>query len=323
MALLVSGTRLAIADSPIVIKFSHDVPLTHIKGIAVERFKHLVEQRLKGRVIVQDFHSGQLYPNAAQSIQALQAGAIQMVAPTMAKWTPLMPEYSLFTLPYVFTSQAMMREVMMSPKVGQVMFKRLKKKGLLGLTIWAQGFRHIVNRKRPIKTLEDLKGLKFRIQKSRVFADFFAAAGASSEALPFTETYMAISQGVIDGAEAPFNAVKSVKWYEVAPYLTTSGHMFSSYLVATNAKFWEGLPPDIRSQLTKILDEVTQWEWGYAAKAAATDRKFLEAKGMKIYDLPPAEKKRWALYFRKVHKKYEAVIGKDILAALYKIADKY
>ena len=272
---------------------------------------------------VQHFHSGQLYSDEPQALQALRAGAIQLVAPTMSKLNPVMPSYALFDLPYSFVSDAMMKEVIESPDVGQKLFARLGEKGLKPLAVFIQGQRHLASRKQLIKTLDDVQGLKFRIQNSRVFAEFFKAAGAGAQVLPFAETYTAIQQGVIDGGEAPFTALYSVKWHEVAPYITTSGHMYATNMFVTNAKFWNDLPTDVRTGLEQILDEVTKWEWSHVNEAENEARRKAIAEGATVYDLPPTEKKKWAIHFRKVHKLFEATIGADILQALYKIADKY
>ena len=145
----------------IIIKLAHTTSVKGIKGLTGEHFKKLVNERLKGKVKVQHFHSGQLYGDATKAIQACEAGAIQMVAPTTAKYTGEFPKLQVFDLPFLFSSGDQMLAAMKSPKIGGKLFAPLEKKGLKKVALWGTGFRQFFNRKRPIKKMQDFKGLKF------------------------------------------------------------------------------------------------------------------------------------------------------------------
>ncbi len=325
LAVLATGAPATrAADAPIIIKFPFDTTPQQLKGIAAERMRKMVDERLKGKVQMQLFPAGQLFAEEVQALQALQAGAVQLVSPTFAKWTPLMPEFAIFELPYAVTSAEMMKELVKSPDLGGKLFdKRLREKNLVGVGLGANGFRQMLNRKRAIHTLEDYKGLKIRIQPSAMFASFIKVAGASSQAMGWAEVYSAISSGVVDGAEAPFDGIWGAKLYEVAPHITVTDHVFSAYLMAVNAKWWDGLPADIRAELKKIFDETAEWQWSYIEELQAESKKKLLAAGAKIYTIDPKEKARMVKHFRKVHEEFAKTVGEDNLKALYAIQDKY
>jgi len=314
----------SLAQAPIIMKFPYDTTPLQLKGIAAERMRKMVDERLKGRVELQLFPAGQLFAEEVQALQALQQGAIHLVSPTFAKWTPLMPEFALFEMPYAVISADMMKELVKSPEIGQKLFNtKLREKGLVGVALTANGFRQMVNRKRAIQTLEDYKGLKIRIQPSAMFAAFIKAAGASSQAMGWAEVYSAISSGVVDGAEAPFDGIYGAKLHEVAPHITVTDHVFSAYLMAVNAKWWDGLPADIRTELQKIFDETAEWQWNYIDELQAESQKKLLAAGAKIHTIDPKEKARMVQHFRKVHDEFKKTVGEDNLKALYAIQDKY
>ena len=324
MVMLCLAGPPAAADGPIIMKFPYDTTPQQLKGLAAERMRKMVDERLKGKVELQLFPAGALFAEEVQALQALQAGAVHLVSPTFAKWTPLVPEFSLFELPYAVTSGEMMRELVKSPEVGGKLFdKKLREKGLVGVGLSANGFRQVFTRKTPIHTLEDFKGLKLRIQPSAMFAAFMKHAGASSQAMGWAEVYSAISSGVVDGAEAPFDGIWGAKLHEVAPHITQTDHVFSAYLMAVNAKWWDGLPADIRTELQKIFDETAEWQWGYIEQLQAESQKKLIAAGAKIYQIDPAEKARMVKHFRKLHEEYADTVGRDNLKALYAIQDKY
>src|SRR5215470_18068772 len=164
---LAAGAALAFAGSahaqqPIVIKFSHVVALDTPKGKAAEYFKKLAEERTKGKVKVEVYPNSTLYKDG-EEMEALQLGAVQMLAPSLAKFGPLgVREFEVFDLPYIFDSYEDLHKVT-DGSIGQSMLKKLDAKGIVGLAYWDNGFRDM-SANRPLRTPEDFKGLKMRIQ---------------------------------------------------------------------------------------------------------------------------------------------------------------
>ncbi|MGE0420001.1 MAG: TRAP transporter substrate-binding protein [Acetobacteraceae bacterium] len=321
LALSVGSARAA--DGPIVVKFPHDVPVTQIKGMGAERLKKLVAERMKGRMVVQVYPNGQLYPNERDALAALQQGAVQLVQPTFAKWTPVVPAFSVFELPFVVTSERVMRKAMDSPEIGGKLFvEKLAEKGLFPLEVAPNGFRQMDMRKKRITKLEDFAGLKVRIQDSTTFTAFMKYAHAIPVPIAFAETYSAVSAGIVDGWEGPLDGIYSGKLYEVAPVISMTNHVFNAYLMATNKQWWDSLPPDIRTDFKKILDEVADWQWDVAAKMQKEGREKLLKAGVKIYEIDPAEKQRMVKYFRGMHEQFKDVVGQETLDAMYRLADE-
>ncbi len=309
----------AWAQSPIVIKFSHVVAKDTPKGKAAEKFKELAEAATKGRVKIEIFANSTLYKDK-EELEALQLGAVQMLAPSMAKFGPLgIKEFELFDLPYLFTDQASLERVTNGP-VGQEMLKRLEPKGLIGLSFWDNGFK-IMSSNRPMHAPSDVKGLKLRIQASKVLDEEMRVLGANPQVMAFSEVYQALKTSVVDGLENVPSNLYTQKMHEVQKHMTVTNHGYIGYAVVVNKKFWEKLPADIRSQLDLAMKEATQ----YANKIAQQENEqALEAirKSGKttVYTPSEAEKSEWRKVMLPVHKTMEERIGKDLIAAASKAA---
>ena len=307
------------AQSPIVIKFSHVVAKDTPKGKAAEKFKELAEAATKGRVKIEIFANSTLYKDK-EELEALQLGAVQMLAPSMAKFGPLgIKEFELFDLPYLFTDQASLERVTNGP-VGQEMLKRLEPKGLIGLSFWDNGFK-IMSSNRPMHVPTDVKGLKLRIQASKVLDEEMRVLGANPQVMAFSEVYQALQTSVVDGLENVPSNLYTQKMHEVQKHMTVTNHGYIGYAVVVNKKFWEKLPADIRSQLDLAMKEATQ----YANKIAQQENEqALEAirKSGKttVYTPSEAEKSEWRKVMLPVHKTMEERIGKDLIAAASKAA---
>ncbi len=311
------------AAEKIVFKIAHVTSITSVKGKTFELFKKLAEERLKGRIEVQHFHSGQLF-NAEKILQNLPLGAVHMTADLPEIYASLVPELNLFGQPFVFTSPEMARAALTDPEIAGRLSKKLEEKGIKVVAVWANGWRVLASRKQPIQKLEDMKGLKVRVPAGKLFVDTFKALGANPQAMPWPEVYTALSQGVVDVVEPTPSNIFSAKLHEVAPHVTLSNQMFSGYLVMVTKRYWEGLPGDVRAELEKIVQETTDWNWKEQQREDDDAIAKMKATGrVQVYALSKEERRRWAEAVRPVHQQYEAVVGKDLFAALYRLAEKY
>src|SRR5450631_1919488 len=187
------------AQAPIIIKFSHVVAPDTPKGKGAQRFKELAEQRTNGRVKVELYPNSQLYKDK-EEMEALQLGSVQMLAPSLAKFGPLgVKEFEVFDLPFIFKDQTAFRAVTEGP-VGADLFHKLESKGIKGLAYWNNGF-HIMSANKPLHKVADFKGLKMRIQSSKVLDAEMRALGAIPQVMAFSELYQALQSGVVDGCE--------------------------------------------------------------------------------------------------------------------------
>src|SRR5215470_14619140 len=282
----------AQAQQQIVVKFSHVVTDDTPKGKGALKFKELAEARTKGRVKVEVYPNSQLYKDR-EELEALQLGAVQMLAPSVSKFGPLgVRKFEVFDMPYMFPTEASMEKVVDGP-VGSGLFKLLEPKGITGLAYWFNGFKEFTANK-PLKTLDDFKGLKIRIQSSKVIEGEIKALGAIPQVMAFSEVYTALQQGVVDGEENTPSNKYTQKMHEVQKHMTMSDHGVVMYAVVVNKKFWDGLPADIRKSLNEAMAESTKYVWKIA-KQENDDAvaKIKAAKTTEIYVLPPAEKAVW------------------------------
>lgn len=311
------GLSATAFGADFVIKFSHVVAQDTPKGKAAEYFKMLAEQRTKGRVQVQVYPNSQLYKDK-EELEALQLGAVQMLAPSLAKFGPLgVKEFELFDLPYIFSNYRDLHNVTEGP-VGKQLLSKLETKGIKGLAFWDNGFKHFSANK-PLKTPADFRGLKMRIQSSKVLEEQMRTLGALPQVMAFSEVYQALQTGVVDGTENPISNLYTQKMHEVQKHLTVTDHGYLGYAVIANKKFWDGLPSDVRGNLETAMKEAT----AYANKIAQEENdKSLEAirKSGKTQVYVPTKDEKLA--FKKalvpVHQKMEGRIGKGLIESIYK-----
>ncbi|MBN9050778.1 MAG: TRAP transporter substrate-binding protein [Rhizobiales bacterium] len=257
----------AQAQAPIVLKFSHVVAPDTPKGKAAEKFKELGEKYTNGKVKIEVYHNSTLYKDK-EELEAMQLGAVQMLAPSNSKFGPIgIKEFEVFDLPFLIPSLDALRKVTEGP-IGQKMLKLLDAKGMVGLAYWDNGFKQMSANK-PLRKPEDYKGLKFRIQSSKVLEAQFRALGAIPQVMAFSEVYQALQTGVVDGQENTPSNMYTQKMDEVQKYTTLTNHGYIGYVVVVNKKFWDGLPTDIRGQLSKALKEATEYGNHISAKENA------------------------------------------------------
>ncbi|MFO1323376.1 MAG: TRAP transporter substrate-binding protein [Burkholderiales bacterium] len=316
-ALLLIAAGTALAQQPIVIKFSHVVALDTPKGKAAEYFKKLAEERTKGRVKVEVYPNSSLFKDG-EEMEALQLGSVQMLAPSLAKFGPLgVREFEVFDLPYIFDNYAELHKVTEGP-VGAGLMKKLEPKGIVGLAYWDNGFK-VMSANKPIRGPGDYKGLKMRIQSSKVLGDEMKALGAIPQVMAFSEVYQALQTGVVDGTENPPSNFYTQKMQEVQKYLAVTDHGYLGYAVIANKKFWDGLPADIRATLEGAMKEATKYANDIAKKENDDALEAVRKSGKtEILTLTPDQKAALKKALVVVHKDNESRVGKDTIAEVYK-----
>ena len=309
-------SALAWAE-PIVIKFSHVVAVDTPKGKAADFFKKRADELTAGKVKVEVYPNSQLYKDK-EEMEALQLGAVQMLAPSLAKFGPLgVKEFEVFDLPYIFDGYDDLHKVTNGP-VGKKLLGKLEPKGILGLAFWDNGFK-VFSSNKPIKTPEDFKGQKMRIQSSKVLDAQMRALGVLPQVMAFSEVYQALQTGVVDGTENPPSNLYTQKMHEVQKYVRVSNHGYLGYAVIVNKKFWEGLPADVRGQLDKAMAESTD----YANKIAKEENDLSldeVRKSGKSEVFMPTPEERAALRAKliPVHKDVASRVGQELIDEIYK-----
>ena len=275
-----------LAQQPIVIKFSHVVAPNTPKGKGADKFKELAEKYTNGKVKVEVYPNSTLYKDK-EELEALQLGAVQMLAPSNSKFGPIgIKDFEVFDLPYLIPNLNALRKVTEGP-IGKRMLKLLDSKGMTGLAYWDNGFKQMSANK-PLHMPEDYKGLKFRIQSTKVLEAQFRALGAIPQVTAFSEVYQALQTGVVDGQENTASNMYTQKMDEVQKYTTLTNHGYIGYVVVVNKKFWDGLPADIRSQLEKAMDEATKYANDKSAEENADALEQMKKNGKTQFIVPTA-----------------------------------
>ena len=315
LSCLLNGS--VFADAPIVIKFSHVVAKDTPKGKAAEKFKALAEAATKGRVKIELYPNSTLYKDK-EELEALQLGAVQMLAPSLAKFGPLgVKEFELFDLPFIFNDKQALYRVTQGP-IGQDMLKKLESKGIRGLAYWDNGFKMMTSN-RPMRVPADMKGLKLRIQSSKVLDEQMRALGANPQVMAFSEVYQAMQTGVVDGSENPPSNIFTQKMHEVQKHLTVTNHGYIGYAVIVNKKFWDKLPADIRTELELAMKEATEYANNIAQQENDQALENIRKSGKTVIYVPTdAERAEWRKALLPVHRAMEDRIGKELIDAVNK-----
>jgi C4-dicarboxylate-binding protein DctP len=295
------------ASEPIVIKFAHVVAENTPKGQGALMFKRLAEQRLPGRVRVEVYPNSSLFGDGKE-MEALLLGDVQMLAPSLAKFEQYTKKVQVFDLPFLFDDIDAVDNFQRSPQ-GQSLLSSMQGKGILGLAYWHNGMKQL-SANRLLLEPGDARGLKFRVQASDVLNEQFRQLRAISRKMSFAEVYQGLQTGVVNGTENTWSNYESQKVNEVQKYFLVD------YMVITNAKFWNGLPPDLRAELEKIMVEVTVQVNAEAERLNRDARQRILASGTsEIHPLTAQQRADWREAMQPVWQKFRDNVGADFLQA--------
>jgi C4-dicarboxylate-binding protein DctP len=317
MALTLAGS--AQAQNPIVIKFSHVVAPDTPKGKGAEKFKELAEKYTNGKVKIEVYPNSQLYKDK-EELEALQLGAVQMLAPSSAKFGPIgVREFEVFDFPYILPDKVALRKVT-EGGVGKRLLNLLGPKGMIGLAYWDNGFK-LMSANRPLRNPEDFKGVKMRVQSSKVLEAQMRALGAIPQVMAFSEVYQALQTGVVDGAENTPSNIYTQKHHEVQKFITMSDHGYIGYTVIANKKFWEGLPADVRGELEHAMADATIFANDISQKENDDALEAIKKAGTSTFiTLTDEQKAAWRKAMLPVYDEMASRVGKDLIAEFVKAA---
>lgn len=299
--------------APIVIKYSHVVADITPKGQAALKFKELAEKKLPGKVEVQVFPNSQLFGDGKE-MEALLLGDVQIIAPSLAKFGKYTKQLQVFDLPFLFDDIAAVDRFQASP-TGQKLLTSMKGKGIMGFGYLHNGMKQFSAHK-PLAMPGDAKGLKFRIQPSHVLEAQFKAVGGNPQKIAFAEVYQSLQSGVVDGTENPWSNIYSKKFHEVQKFIMESNHGVLDYMLIANAKWWDGLPADVRAGLQEAMVESIKFGNKVAFEEDADFRKKVIADNKaKVVPLTKEQQAAWREAMKPVWKEFEGEIGKDVIDA--------
>ena len=317
MGSVASGAVLANCDDgEIVIKFSHVTNTDkHPKGIAASLLEKRVNEEMNGKACMQVFPNSTLY-NDKKVLEAMLNGDVQMAAPSLSKFEKFTKKFRIFDLPFVFENVDAVDRFQNS-KDGENLKNAMKRRGLKGLEFWHNGMKQM-SASKPLVNPADAKGLKFRVQASDVLVAQFEQLGASPQKMSFKEVYGGLQTKVIDGQENTWSNIYGKKFFEVQDGVTETNHGIIDYLVVTSTKWWDGLPGDVRDQLSTILREVTAARNGESTNVNNTNKENIIKAGGTVRSLTAEQRQAWVNAMKPVWAKFEKDIGKDLMAAALK-----
>jgi C4-dicarboxylate-binding protein DctP len=314
IGLLSAGFAMAaMAQQPMIIKYSHVVADQTPKGQAAIKFKELAEKALPGKVQVQVFPNSQLFGDGKE-MEALLLGDVQIIAPSLAKFAKYTPKLQIYDLPFLFDDIAAVDRFQDSPK-GQELLKSMESKGIVGLGYLHNGMKQLSANK-PLRTPADAKGLKYRIQTSDVLEAQFKAVGGNPQKLAFAEVYQALQTGVVDGTENPWSNIYTKKFHEVQKYIMDSNHGVLDYMVIANAAWWNKLAPDVRKALeTAMVESIKHGNKIAFDEDTVYRQKVIDDKRAEVLPMTKPELAQWREAMKPVWKKFESDIGKEYIDA--------
>ena len=314
------AANAGIADcqkGELVIKFSHVTNTDkHPKGIAASLLEKRVNKEMNGKACMIVFPNSVLY-NDKKVLEAMLNGDVHLAAPSLSKFEKFTKKFRVFDLPFLFKDIDAVDKFQAS-KAGQDLLNSMSKKGLKGLTYWHNGMKQMSANK-PLVKPGDAKGLKFRVQASEVLVSQFKQLGANPQKMSFKEVYGGLQRGTIDGQENTWSNIYGKKFFEVQDGVTETNHGIIDYLVVTSGKWWDGLKPEVRTQLKQILDEVTALRNKESTAVNEANKELvIKAYGKgpkKVRKLSDAERAAWVKALKPVWKKFEKDIGADVIKA--------
>ncbi|WMP15906.1 TRAP transporter substrate-binding protein [Thiothrix lacustris] len=312
-AVVLGLTSLSAQAEPITVKFSHVVAENTPKGLMANKFRDLVaaDPALKDKVVVEVFPNSQLFDDD-KVMDAMLLGDVQMAAPSLSKFQKYNPQLLIYDLPFLFNNMAAVDKFQKSED-GQKLLTSMEDKGYIGLGYLHNGMKQLSANK-PLKTPEDAKGLKFRIQTSDVLAAQFEAVGGVPIKKPFSEVFTLMQTKAIDGSENPWSNIYSKKFHEVQSDITESDHGVLDYMVITSSDFWKGLDEDVRTALKKDMDDAVAYGNEMSTKKDAEDKQaIIDSKRSTVYTLTPEERQKWVDTMKPVWDKFKDTIGADLI----------
>ena len=253
------------------------------QNIAAEKFKELIEQRSNGNIKIQIFHSASL-GNETEILQQVQMNTVQMAIITGGPFDTFDPIVRVVNYPFLFKSNEQADQILDGPLGAQIL-KSLESSGFKGLCFSENGFRNLTNNKRPVKSPEDVKGLKIRVMASTIHKAIWQDLGANPTPMPWP-IYTELEQGVIDGQENPLWVMEVYKFYEIQKYMTLTRHVYSFHIDVASLKWWKTLDSKTQDMIQKAMYEAAVFQRKQNRDNNAARLKFLKEKGMKVEEHP-------------------------------------
>ncbi|MFD2261252.1 TRAP transporter substrate-binding protein [Lacibacterium aquatile] len=311
---LMAALPAAAEIKPRIIRFGYGLNEDSLQGRGARHFAEELAKATGDKHKVRTFGAATLGSDM-QMQNALAGGAQEMMVGSTATLVGLVKEFGVWDLPFLFNNEKEADAVLDGP-FGQKLLDKLAEKDLIGLVYWENGFRNMTNTKRPINSVEDLKGIKLRVMQNPVFLDVFNGVGANAVPLAFSELFSALETKAVDGQENPVTTIESSKFYEVQKYLSLTKHVYSPWIMMASKTFWDKLDADEKAAIMKAAVSSREFERKDSRESTEKSMVFLKSKGMQINEVSAAETDRMRAAVKPILDKVKADIGAATIAEL-------
>ena len=294
------------------------VPAPFPWGLAAERWAELAAERTDGRIKMKVYPGVQLVQgDQTREFTALRQGVIDMAVGSTINWSPQIQELNIFSMPFLMPDYAALDALTQGP-VGEKLFGIIEEKGAVPLA-WAEnGFREVTNSKRPIRTPEDMQGLKLRVVGSPIFNDIFTALGANPTQMSWADAQPALTTGAVDGQENPLTIYSVLKMHELGQtYVTTWGYVADPLIFAVNPQVWDSFTPEDQEILKQAAVDAGAYGIEVARKGLTDGDTALideiKGYGVEVTTLTDEERQAFVDATRDVYDAWKEKIGADLV----------
>jgi len=253
------------------------------------KFKEVLEQISNGNLLVEIHPNAQLAGDS-DGVEGVQLGDISMTSVSTSVFAQFVPSLGVFDIPYLFDSRETFHSMMDNESIGGKLESYMEEKGFHVVGWWDAGYRYVTNSKKEIKSPADLAGMKIRTMSSEYQVKQWELEGASPTPIAFSELYAALQQHTVDGQENPYGLIVAQKFYEVQPYLTTTGHILTICPLVMNFEQYNGLSDQQKAWVDEAGKQATEFNIKAAAEEEDSAKKTLIEKGVSIYELNDQER---------------------------------
>ena len=281
------------------IRVAYETPNTHLKARTVAKFKENLEKLSAGQLVVEMYPSGSLIPSKQEVTSAIR-GQVEAIVPFISYYEAITPKAKLLTTPMAFRGYDHLMKAM-DGEIGAEIFADLDKKGLKALGFWYETPTVLFTSKKRVTTLGELKGLKIRTYPSATLEAMLSALGTNPTVIPGNEVYLALKNGVVDGAVTTPSFAVSMKLDEVLKYITDVKLVFGGYIFAMNKKFFNSLPADQKANVTSAAKAATKWNQGAIHSEIKVSVDKAAKNGVEVIPASADEIARWQKAMKPVH----------------------
>lgn len=288
--------------------------------LAMKKFAEQVEKETNGQIKVEVFPDSQL-GGERDNFEGLQLGSLQASIISTAVSSSFSPNLSILDLPFLFKDNQTAYKVL-DGEIGKNLLDELSEHGVIGINFWENGYRHLTNNVREVRTPDDLKGLKIRTMESPIHLDVWTVLGVQPTPMAFPELFTSLQQGTVDGQENPYVVTATNKFYEVQDYLTVTQHVYGANIFLISDKFWKTLTDKEKEIIMKAGEEAKNYQREAERQQASEFLALLKENGMKITELTESEQQQFKDKVQPIYEKYSKELGEELVGDLLKAVNE-